>query len=112
VHRPDQRGDRATVERRQEGSANGTKDAADEVVRLMLALLDLGDLLGSRAAVDQLLERLRGGDQRRCMRLEHAEEIARPRQQALEPGEHMKAPVSCIPSAGCDSSMTGFSPSA
>ena len=35
---------------------DGAQDVADDVVRLMLALLDLGDmLLGSRAAVDQPL---------------------------------------------------------
>ena len=112
VHRPDQRGDRPAVERGEEGAAYLGQHAAGDVVRFMLALLDLGDVLEVRSpAVDQLGHRRGGGNERRPVRFEHAEEVALARKQALEPCEHRKKPLSA-PLAKCDDSMTGFSPSA
>ena len=55
----------------------------------MFLPVDLRDVLLLRsAAVDQFGKRLRRSDDRRRMRLEHPEEIAGARQEALEPIEH------------------------
>ena len=93
VHRADQAGDRAAVERRQEGLAHGLQHFADDVVGIMLAL-DRSRGYGRlrRAALEQPRERVGAGDDRHGMRLEQLEEIARLGQQALEPGEHVGLP--------------------
>lgn len=44
VHRADQAGDRAAVERRQEGAADRGQHLADDVVGVVLALVDLLDV--------------------------------------------------------------------
>lgn len=55
----------------------------------MLALDNLLDVIGHPlAALQQPRERLGARRQCRRMRLEQVEEIALPRQQALEPGKH------------------------
>ena len=55
----------------------------------MLALDDLLDMVGhSLAALEQPRQRFRSRGERRSMRFEQVEEIALPREQALEPGKH------------------------
>jgi hypothetical protein len=90
VHRADQRRDRAAVERGQEGLADLRQDLPNDIVGLVLAVPDpLQELRRGDAVVGELMECIRRGHQRRGMGLEHAEEIAFPRQQPLEPAEHM-----------------------
>ncbi len=89
VHRRDQRCDRAAVERGEKGATDVGQHLADDVVGLVLAPLDFGDLLFPRTAVHQLVHRLGGRDERRRMRLEHAEEVALPWKHALKPSEHV-----------------------
>ena len=97
VHRADQRGDRAAVERRQEGPPDGGQDLADDVVGLVLPAVDLADIFLVRgAAVDELGQRFGGRDERRRMRFEHPEEIARPWKDTLEPVEHL---IPCVRAA-------------
>ena len=89
VHRTDQRGDRAAVERRQERLADGGEDVANNVVGDMLPVLDGPQALFGRAAIGcKLLQCVRSRRQHRGVRFEHAEEVARLREQALKPTEH------------------------
>ena len=54
-----------------------------------LAVLDvLQRLLGRDAVRGELAQGIGGGDQGRCMRLEHPEEVPFAGQQALKPSEH------------------------
>ena len=89
VHRGNQRRDRAAVERGEKSPADVGQHLADDVVGLVLTPLDFGDLLFPRTAAHQLVHRLGGRDERRRMRLEHAEEVALPRKHALKPSEHL-----------------------
>ena len=65
------------------------QDVADDVVGDMLAVLDRPEAFLGRAAVGrELLQGVRGADQHRCVRFEHAEKVARLGQQALKPTKH------------------------
>ena len=66
VHRPDQRGDRAAVERRQEGLAHGLEHLACDVVGVLLALDHFADMVGgmARSSLHQPGQSVGGADDR------------------------------------------------
>jgi len=91
VHCRDQRGDGTTVEWGEEGSSNLRQDLPRDVVGLMLLPLDLDDVFLVRSAsIGELAHGIGRRDQGRSVGLEHAEKVACPRQQALEPSKHLK----------------------
>ena len=90
VHRGDQGGDGAAVERRQEGAPDAGQHLADNFVRLVLAVVDFAQVSGiRRSPVDQLVKRFGPGDESRGMGFEHAEEVAGLWKQPLKPVEHL-----------------------
>ena len=108
VHGADQRGDRAAVERRQEGLPDRGQDFADDVVGAVLMLLDrLEQFVRRRGVRSELLQRIRSRDQRHGMGFEHAEKVAALGQQPLKPGEHRRPSTADTPVAFSRSRFAG-----